>query len=164
MPVLAGGSGTTLPDWAPDLTHVASYVPGRTLVVSVVDGSNTELMTFDSTTRPTSGQVSILIGDAVSWVQSRTGPAIDASLYGLATAAAAVWAAAAVERGFPERQSDTRKDAITTADDLFKQAQNMLDQLAARNDVLIGENPEVFELAPVWSFPRAEPWGDYTFL
>lgn len=50
MPIPAGGSGTTLPDWAPDLTRVADRVPGRTLVAQVLDGSNVEVMTFDGMT------------------------------------------------------------------------------------------------------------------
>lgn len=164
MPIPAGGSGTTLPDWAPDLTHVASYVPGRTLVVSTVDGSNVEVFTFDNSTRPTSGQVIVFIGDAVAWVQSMIGPTLDPSLSALATAVAAVWAAAAVERGYPERESANEKDAQVTAAALFKQADDMLAKLAARNDVLVGENPAVFEVAPVFSFPCAPSWGDYPFL
>lgn len=164
MPIPAGGPGTSV-DWAPDLVKVADRVPGRTLVASrTADGSNTEVMTFDETTRPPAASVLRLINDSVAWVMTATGPTIDPSLFGAATACAAVYTAASIQRGYPERQTSDQQVANTTADDLFKQADDMLKKLAARNDVLIGQNPAIFELQPVWSFPRADTWGDYPFL
>lgn len=163
MPILAGGSnpaGTVL--WAPSLVKVADRVPGRTLV-KVLDGSNNEVMTFDSTTRPTGASVLRLIDDAVAWVQTVTGPVIDPSLYNAATGCAAVYAAASVEIGYPERESTNEKDAQALGQALLKQAQDMLTKLGARNDVLIGENPEVFEIVPQWSFPPGVP-DDYGFV
>jgi hypothetical protein len=162
MPIPAGGSGIPVVPWAPSLVKVADRVPGRTLV-KVLDGSNNEVMTFDSTTRPTGASVLRLIDDAVGWVQSVTGAVIDPSLYAAATGCAAVYAAASVELGYPERESANEKDAQALGNALLKQAQDMLTKLAARNDVLVGENPEVFEAVPMWSFPPGLP-DDFGFV
>lgn len=154
MPV-AAGSGTT-PDWTPALWDVADRVPGRTLVKGA-NGSNVEVMTFSASTRPSDTQVARLITAAVAWVTAVTGPAIDPTLHDLATATAATYTAASVELGYPERQSTNEKDAQALGATLLKQAEAMRKDLATRNDVLIGEEPAVFEIAPVWSFPPAAP-------
>lgn len=162
MPIVAGGSdlSAAIP-WAPSIIKVADRVPGRTLVK--VAGANSETMTFTDATRPTATQVARLIDDSVAWVMAATGPVLDPTLYGLGTACAAVYTAAAVELGYPERQSPNEKDAQALGATLLKQADAMLTKLAARNDVLIGENPEVFEVVPVWSFPPGVP-DDFGFV
>lgn len=164
MPIAAGPSpgSVTDPDWAPSLVKVADRIPGRTLVKTTV-GGNAEFSTFDQSTRPTAAQVLRLIDDSVAWVQLVTGPTVDLTLWSAATACAAVYTAAAIELGYPERQSPNEKDAQALGATLLKQAEAMRKDLAARNDVLIGENPEVFEVVPVWSFPPGMP-DDFGFL
>lgn len=157
MPIPAGGSGSTLPDWAPDLTRVANYVPSRTLRVD--DTTGTPLQVFTVDTRPSAAEVTGLIEDAVAWVVSKASATIGVSLFDSARAAAAIRTAGWVEVTWPIRPDD-----INTGQTLLTQADAMLTALAARNDVLIGENPEVFEVLPVWSFPRPELFGDYDFL
>ncbi|UWP85880.1 hypothetical protein Dfulv_17175 [Dactylosporangium fulvum] len=150
---LAGG-----PEWTPTRARVASYVPSRPLVPAP-DGSNVDLMTFDATTRPTGAQVDLHIADAVRWVTDATGE-LDAVLHESATAVAAIRAAAFVELGYGERDKGMRDTANQTSDRLFKQADQMLAALAARNEALTGVDPAVFEVMPVYSFPSPSPYGD----
>lgn len=153
MPVPAGGDG--LPVWAPSLQEVADYCTARTLVPQT-DGSNLEQPGFSGQTRPTDTLVTRLIADAVGWVQLKTGD-LDASLYGQGNMVATVRTAAFVELRFPERQSQNRDDAITTAKELLKQADQMRADLAAANEAVTGTDPEdpAAHLMPVWSFPAA---------
>ncbi|MER7280412.1 hypothetical protein ABT369_38845 [Dactylosporangium sp. NPDC000244] len=154
---LAGG-----PLWTPTRSRVASYVPSRPLVPAA-DGSNVDLMAFDSTTRPTGGQVDQLIADAVNWVTDETG-VLDERLYESATACAAIRAAGFVELGYPERSDPMKSTANTTSDRLLKQAEQMLARLAARNAALTGADGDTPDPAvapmPVYSFPPAPSWGD----
>lgn len=140
------------PLWTPTRERVASYVPSRPLVPTA-DGSNKDLMTFDATTRPTGAQVDLLIAAAVNWVLSATGD-LDATLTETATDCAALRAAGFVELGYPERDDPTKSTANQTSDRLFKQAEQMLRQLVARNESLTGVNPDesgaVFEVAPAY--------------
>jgi hypothetical protein len=150
------------PVWTPTRSRVASYVPSRPLVPAA-DGSNRDLMTFDATTRPTGGQVDQLIADAVNWVTDETGT-LDARLFESATACAAIRAAGFVELGYPERSDPMKATANTTSDRLLKQADQMLERLAARNAALTGADggtpdPAV-ALMPLYSFPPAPSWGD----
>lgn len=151
------------PTWTPTRQRVASYVPSRPLVPAA-DGSNTDLQTWDSTTRPTGGQVDLLIVAAVNWVLAATGD-LDETLFETATDCAALRTAAFVELGYPERSDPMKSTANTTSDRLFKQADQMLAALVARNKALTGsdgDDPEaVFEIAPMWSFPAAPAYGDY---
>ena len=153
------------PEWTPTRQRVASYVPSRPLVPAA-DGSNTDLMTFDASTRPTGGQVDVIIMDAVRWVLNATGE-LDADLYESATAVAGIRAAAFVELGYPERQNAEKATANTTSDRLFKQADAMLASLVGANKAKTGadgDDPEAaFEIVPMWSFPAPSPYGDYTF-
>jgi hypothetical protein len=146
--------------WTPSRSRVAGYCPGRTLVPAT-DGSNTAILTFDDTTFPTGVQVDQFARDAAAWVLVDTGP-VHATLYDMAQATAAVYAAACVERGYPERQAANRAEAITTADDLFKQADGMRTDLARANHALTGTDPEdpVAQLVPLWAFPPPSKWGD----
>jgi len=153
---VAGG-----PTWTPGRSRVANYVPARTQV----HGQSGVVLTFDSTTRPTGIQVDRLIADGVSWVVSRCGT-IHSSLTDLASAVAAVYAAAMVEQGFPEREAVTRENAIDTAAQLWRQARQMLDDLSAANTAATGTSPTDpnSALLPRFSFPDPVPWGDKTFL
>ncbi len=150
------------PEWTPTRQRVASYVPSRPLVPAA-DGSNTDLMTFDSTTRPAGGQVDVMIGDAVNWVTDATG-LLDETLHQSANACAAIRAAAFVELGYPERDNAGKATANTTSDRLFKQSDSMLAALVLRNKALTGvdgDDPEpAFEVLPQYSFPAPSPYGD----
>jgi hypothetical protein len=145
--------------WRPDRWRVANYVPGRTLVAAV-DGYGNALNTFDDTTHPTGTQVDGLITDACAWVAVKTG-VVDPSLYDMASATAAVYAASAVERGYPDANSDTN-----TAGQLWQQAQSMRADLAAANAALTGEEPAdpTSHLVPVYGFPLPVAWGDDDFF
>ncbi len=161
MTIPAGGDD--LPSWAPTLEQVAAYVPSRPLV-PMPDGSNTDLMGFDTTTRPTAAQVRVLVQAAINWVLSATGP-LDVTLYTTAADCVALRAAAFVELGYPERNDPMKDTANQTSDRLFKQADQMWTLLVARNKALTGadgDDPDgVFEIVPLYSFPSAVDYGDH---
>ncbi len=150
------------PTWAPTRTRVAAYVPSRPLVPTP-DGRNIDLGTWTDDTRPSGGQVDVIIRDAVNWVSDATGT-LDLTLYQSANACAAIRAAAFIELGYPERNDPMKSTANTTSDRLFKQADQMLAALVARNKAITGadgDDPEAaFEIVPLWSFPNAPAWGD----
>lgn len=148
------------PTWTPGRTRVATYVPGRTLVPSEA-GANVAQQTFDSSTRPTGVQVDRLIADAVAWVLTLTGE-IHASLFEMAAATAAVWSAAMVEQGYPDREAAVKQTSVDIASDLLKQAVSMREDLARANAAANGSNPTNpnSALLPLWSFPRPVAWGD----
>lgn len=142
------------PTWRPGRSRVANYVPNRTLGRDV----ETHALTFDSTTLPTGVVVDRLIADAVATILARTGD-VDTSLDEAAGACAAVMAACAVERGYPALSQER---SLTRAQDLCKQARQMLDDLVVAN-----QRPDdpgsVGALSPVYSFPASVPWGDTNF-
>jgi hypothetical protein len=144
--------------WAPSLSHVAAYVPARTLARD----SETHELTFNSETLPTGVQVQQLVVDAVAWVQARTGPTIDVSLYDQAKACAAIWAAAAVERGFPDEEDES----LRRAKDLQALVEQMREDLARANEAISGVDPtDPADLVlPLWSMPDPVPWGDTLVL
>ena len=144
--------------WRPDVWKVADYVPGRTLVAAV-DGYGNAIATFDSTTHPTGDQVQRLVTDGCAWVATRCGT-LDASLYDMGTAVAAVYAAAQVERGYPDANRDPQ-----VADQLWQQAQAMREDLAKANAAITGVEPEdpAAHLVPYYSFPGSVSWGDLDF-
>lgn len=151
----------TGPAWTPDLPAVAKYVPRRT-VVAAANGYGTPLATFDSTTHPTGAQVEALIADAVAWVQVRVGVGagdIAAGLFGVATRAASLWAAGMVELTYPDNRDD-----LSTANALLAEARTAREELWAANIATTGTDVEdpAANLMPLWSFPAADPWGDYT--
>ncbi len=164
MPI-PSGPAADLPTWAPSLERVAAYVPSRPLAPQA-DGSNTDLRTFDATTRPTAGQVWLIIADAVGWVTDATGT-LDSTVYGSANAVAAIRAAAFVELGYPERNDPMKSTANTTSDRLFKQADQMLAALVARNKAITGsdgDDPDTaFEVLPMWSFDAPPAWASYLY-
>lgn len=101
--------------WLPSITDVADYVPARTLAVDT-PGTETYLGTFTADTTPTGAQVERLAATAASYVSARAGT-VAASLYQLASAAAAARAAALVELAYPQRDDD-----LNTAEALTAQA------------------------------------------
>lgn len=140
------------PTWTPGRSRVAHYVPGRTLDYD----AETHVLTFTSTTRPTGLQVDQLIADAVAWVLAATGT-VAASLYDMASATAAVRAAAFVELGYPDKAEDVSHGQI-----LLAEAQRMLDQLVRANQAATGANPTDpgAALLPRFAFPAAPSWAD----
>lgn len=142
------------PTWLPGRSRVANYVPGRTLAVD----SETHQLTFDSTTRPTGTMVDRLIADAAARVTARVGT-LNTNLHELASVIVALLTAAAVERGFPDDQQNQL--SLQRANDLEKQANQMLTELATANEDA-GEDPASpgGNLLPVYSFPSPVPWGD----
>lgn len=158
------------PSWRPSLSDVAKYVPTRTLVLDRSNGGNTPVRTFDESTTPTGRDVDALITDGCNWVQTATGPVgvtpsgaivtASATLYGTARAAAAIYAAAAVERGYPQRDSDE-----SIANDLLALASSMRADLVRANAAAVGGDPSnpVASLLPIYQFPPPSRWGDLDF-
>lgn len=140
------------PPWSPGRSRVANYVPHRTLAVD----STTHELTFTSTTRPTGVMVDRLIADGVAWVVARTGALADA-LHDQGAVAAALWAAAAVERGYPDEDDD----ALRRADQLQKLAESARADLIAAN-AAAGEPPvdAGSALLPRFAYPDPPRWGD----
>lgn len=149
---LAGG-----PAWLPGRSRVANYVPSRTLGVD----SETHELTFNSSTRPTGVMVDRLLADAAARIAGRASP-VHSSLHETAAVVAALFAAAAVERGWPD--DDNTQASLQRANDLERQANTALAELARANEAASGgdaTDPEQANaLAPVWSFPAPVPWGD----
>jgi hypothetical protein len=162
--VVKASDGTTLTPTmvTADSWHVADYIPGRTLV-GAVDGYGNALNTFTGDTHPPLGTVQRLITAGCAWVGARVAN-VDSTLTDLARAAAACWAAAQVERGYPDNSKETADAA-----ELFRQANALRDDLQRANEAVTGEDPEdpQAHLMPVYSFPNAAtiaPWGDWDFL
>ena len=141
---VAGG-----PAWLPGRSRVANYVPGRTLSI---DASTHEL-TFSSTTRPTGLMVDRLIADAatrITGVVATVHPTLEAQ----AAVLTAMWAAASVERGFPDDEQNQL--SLQRANDLEKRADLMLAELITANESLTGTQPYPIAAAARWSFPPAD--------
>lgn len=150
---VAGG-----PTWTPGRSRVANYLPGRTLVRQA--GANVPAWTFDSTTNPPGVVVDRLIADAVAWVQTVTGPIHD-SLGEAAAACAAIFAASNVELGYPDRDSGVKTTGRSVAEDLYRRALALRDDLVRAN-ASAGEPPvdAGSQLLPSFAFPAPVPWGD----
>lgn len=144
------------PTWLPGRSRVANYVPGRTLSVA----ADTHELTFSSTTRPSGVQIDRLIADAAAWVLAATGD-VDDSLHDTASVVAALRAAAAVERGYPEQ--DQVDAALRRADALDRSAERMRTDLVAANTAIVGTNPTspAAGLLPIYSFPDPVAHGDW---
>lgn len=141
--------------WRPELWQVAAYVPRRTLV-GAVDGYGNALFTFDQTTQPPASVVNLLVTDACAWVAAKVNP-VDDSLGGLATATAAVRAAAMVELTYPDNTQD-----LSTAETLLRQADQLRADLDVANAAVTGTDPEdpSAGLLPVFAFPDPPAWAD----
>lgn len=149
------------PTWAPGRSRVAAYVPRRTLVrsaASIVGSQDSYLFTFDGTTIPRGVEVDRLIADGVAWVSARVNP-MHASSEGAASVAAALYAAAMLERNWPEDDQ-----ALQRANDLERRLDLMLTDLAVSNQAALdkdaGEGDFAVEIVPYWSYPPADPRYD----
>lgn len=146
------------PTWLPGRSRVAAYVPRRTLVRSVsstVESADQYAWTFDSTTTPTGLEVSRLIADGASWIFARVTP-MAASSEALASTICAIYAAAMVERNWPEDDN-----ALQRANDLERRMDAMLADLIAANNASNGTDDFGLDVAyPVWSFSAPDPRYD----
>lgn len=162
MPIIGGPGSPEVPDWAPTLFDVADYVPHRTLTraeSSTTAGEDTYQLGFSETTRPTSDAVSRLLVKAVASVTVRLVPFHPSSEAAAATVAC-MWAAAWIERGWPEDDF-----ALQRANDLEKRADTLMSALVesntlANNDTNADGEDDRLEVAPVWSFPEPDPRYD----
>ncbi len=153
---VAGG-----PTWAPGRSRVANYVPHRTLAVSPASttaSGDTYQFTFDSTTIPNGVQADRLIADGIDWVTALVTP-LNTNSEPLAALVAALWAAIAIERSFPNDDQSLQR-----ANDMEKRLDTMLAALTASNTAaneaggVAAYPPPVL---PQWSFPPADPRWDY---
>lgn len=148
---VAGG-----PTWTPGRSRPANYLPHRTLVRSALtttEGEEAYAYTWDSTTMPNGVVVDRLIADGVAWVSSRVNP-MNTSVGGAAAVVAALYAAAAVERGWPQDDS-----SLERARDLEKRMDLLMADLITANNEANSDDgspdPTAHPL-PVWSFPAAD--------
>jgi hypothetical protein len=145
------------PTWTPGRSNVAAYVPHRTLsrsLSSTVGSADEYVFTFDQTTTPPGTAVDRLIADAVARVSARVSP-MQAGMHALARAVASLMAAVWVERSWPQDDQ-----ALQRANDMEKQANLMLADLASAN-AAEGETGEYgIDVVPYWSFPAADPRYD----
>jgi hypothetical protein len=148
------------PTWLPGRSRVANYVPQRTLArnpASYTEAGDTYAFTFNSTTKPNGAQTDQLISDGAAWVSTRVA-SLNANLTDAASVIVALYAAAAVERGWPHDDNSLQR-----ANDLEKRLDRMLTDLVRANDDANGEeDPDVPQTnpMPVWAFPTPVPWGD----
>lgn len=160
VPIAAGAGSPELPDWAPLRENVADYVPHRTLKraeASTTSGEDVYYLTFDTDTRPTGWAVDRLIGDGVSYVTGHVTP-LHPSVQPMAAVVVTLYAAAAVERGWPHDDQSLQR-----ATDIERRMSDMLTALRAANDKANqgdGTTPDPSNLLPVYSFPTPVPWGD----
>jgi hypothetical protein len=144
------------PSWAPSLEQVADHIPTRTRDAAV-PGDTRLPGTFSSVTEPTDEQARRHIASAVVEVLAAVGgvvPTLPLFLGDLASAAAALRAAASIELAYPNRDADvsvfTQLDQRATAA-LARLVEAVSDQ---------GAGPEG-GLLPQYSFPEPAWWGDY---
>lgn len=149
----------TAPVWSPGLTDVGAYVTSRTLD-NAVPGDPSPTGTFNENTYPTDAQVNVIIPGACTWVTVAAG-VIDATLYDLAKATAAVRTAALVELSFPQRDAD-----VENAQALLDLATAMRTDLAGANIAITGVDPSssAHELTPQWAMPDPVWYGDFNHL
>lgn len=139
------------PAWVPFLSDVADYIP-RLTIDMVTPGSAVEYGTFNGLTTPSDEQAMRLLDRAVGSVIATAGT-IQTSVAGLAATAAALRAAAAIQRAYP-RSADDR----AVADALDRRADAELARLVAANAAAgaVGTTGTL----PQWSFPAPVAWGD----
>jgi len=160
VPIPAGGDYIELPEWVPTRDNVADYVPHRTLARqpgTTTEGSDVYRLTFDDDTRPNGATVDRLIGDGVTYVTGRLTP-LHVSSQATAAVIATLYAAAAVERGWPHDDQSLQR-----ANDMEKRMSDMLAGLVVANDRANqddGTTPDPSKLLPIYAFPAAVAWGD----
>ncbi len=157
--------------WAPSLEQVAGHIPARTRATTH-PGSKTEQavprVTFNAHTQPTAEVAQRHIVDAVSQVLGRVGavPSTPVHLAPLATAAAALRAAADIELAYgSDRDADreTDRDAVRDVDteiyrELDRRATAALEALVYACDQA-GVGPGG-SLLPQWQMPDPPGWAD----
>ncbi len=159
-----------LATWAPSLEQVAGHIPARTRATDH-PGNASELAvpqgTFNGRTSPTNEVAQRFIASAVSQVLGRVGviPATPTHLAPLATAAAALRAAADIELAYSDRDAarDADRDALRDVDvqiyrELDRRATTALDELLVAV-AQTGEGPSG-SLLPQWQMPDPPAWGD----
>ncbi len=160
MPIPGGLGAPDVPEWAPTAENVADYVPHRTLArqqSTTTEGEDVYYLTFDSNTRPTGWAVARLIGDGVAYVAGLVVP-LHPSLQATASVVATLYAAAAVERSWPNDDQSLQR-----ANDMEKRMSDMLAGLIAANDRANGgdgQPGDTDKLLPLFAFPAAPAWGD----
>jgi hypothetical protein len=144
---VAGG-----PAWTPGRSRVANYVPRRTLQRSLSSSASSQdayEMTFGQDTIPNGVQTDRLIADGVAWVSARV-VQLATSMYDAASVCAAIYAAAMIERSWPDDDQ-----ALQRANDLERRLDVLLKDLVAANDLANGSDYGL-DVAPAWSFPPAD--------
>ncbi|WP_213004740.1 hypothetical protein [Paractinoplanes toevensis] len=147
------------PTWWPGRSRVANYVPHRTLQRSLSTSQSSEdvyEMSFGTDTTPTGLQVDRLIADGAAWVSARAAPLAD-SMGPAASVVVALYAAAAIERGYPDDDQSLQR-----ANDLEKRLDVMLKDLIDANNASNGTDDFGLEVAPMWQFPPADCRWDYS--
>lgn len=147
------------PTWTPSRSKTATYVPHRTLarsVASTTASQDQHQFTFDNSTTPSGTQADALIVDAVAWVSARV-PKLTAAHHDLARAAAALLAAAWIERSWPNDDQSLQR-----ANDMEKRVDVMLGDLAQASADANAEDGSSYPTpaAPYWSFPSPDPRFD----
>jgi hypothetical protein len=148
-----------LPAWAPTLRQVGAFVPTRTRRVGT---DNSYSGTFDTSTEPTSEQVSTLIESACAYVAGRAGFPLVAAAYPQLGVAAALWAAYWVELAYPERADD-----VSAAAQLRTDAAEAIGYARDFNLANGGGGSVTEEGLPstlvTWAFPPPPRYADRTF-
>lgn len=147
------------PTWLPGRSKVANYVPHRTLVRSLASTTGSQdgyAFTFDSTTTPPALSVDALIVDAAAWIGGRV-PNLTSAHHELARAACALLVGAWIERSWPNDDQSLQR-----ANDMEKRVDVLLGDLVSASNASAGTDDFGLEIvAPVWSFPSADPrWDD----
>lgn len=147
------------PTWTPGRSRVANYLPHRTLVRDLSTTHSSQdvlLMSWDATTTPTGVQVERLIADGVAYISARLAP-VHANSEAAAAVLVCLYTAAAIERSWPHDN-----ESLPRANDLEKRLDGMLAGLIAANRDANTDDGTSYpiEIAPAWSFPRADPRWD----
>lgn len=145
------------PTWTPGVSRVAAYVPHRTLArdpAAIIDSQDRYEFTFTNDTVPTGRQVQRLISDGVDWVTALITP-MHLTSQPAAALLAALWAAVAVERSWPQDEQ-----ALQRATDMEKRLDALLESLTAANRDANDRDqvppPGAPVSRPVWSFPPSD--------
>ncbi|WP_326829684.1 hypothetical protein OIE13_05980 [Streptosporangium sp. NBC_01810] len=157
--------------WVPSLEQVAGHIPARTRATTHPGANNEDALpkgTFTAETQPTDEVAGRFIAAAVAQVAGRVGtvPSTPTYLVGLATAAAALRAAADIELAYGsdrDADRDANKDAVR---DIDTQIYERLDARAGKaladlvDAIGQGGGGPSGQLLPQWSMPEPPAWGD----
>jgi hypothetical protein len=156
----------SLPSWAPATNAVASRTPNR--AVKQTGSPTAPELDFTSETTPTLNQVTVLIGEACTWLLGRTGP-LDSSLESRATDIAANRAAGLVQLAYPIADATYDYAGAPTgsapgggaADRWLKLADDEIVALVSANEKITATPPPngPGELS-YWSYPDPQNWWE----